>query len=119
MDLAGQVYLPSLTLYGAQERVSMLIRTAEVDPALITNFEVFVANTVEGMGDGEHWFTVALEITTAPCPGMLRRALSTDEQDWVESAWGGHDDSSDIVVCSLPSGAGGSRVDILGKHFGR
>ena len=52
-------------------------------------------------------------------PGMLRRALSTDEQDLVESAWGGHDDSSDITVCSLPSGAGGSTVDILGKHFGR
>ena len=36
----------------------------------------------------------------------------------VADAWD-HNDESVTVVCSLPAGAGGSSVDILGKHFGR
>jgi Ulp1 family protease len=36
----------------------------------------------------------------------------------VASAWSFGDGDSN-VVCSLASGAGGSSVDILGKHFGR
>ena len=35
-DPTDPEYLSSLTLYGAQERVGMLIRTAEEDPALTT-----------------------------------------------------------------------------------
>ena len=79
------------------------------------------APTIEAdkTGNGQHWFTVALAITTAPSPGMLRRALSPDEQDRVKLAWGDRDDSSVNVVCSLRSGAGRSTVNILGKHFGR
>ena len=44
-DPTDPEYLSSLTLYGAQERVGMLIRTAEEDPALTTKTDVFVANT--------------------------------------------------------------------------
>jgi len=118
MDPEDPDFVSSLTLFGAQERVGNLIRTAEQDPDLTTEYDVFVANT-DKTGNGQHWFTVALAITTAPSPGMLRRALSPDEQDRVELAWGGRDDSSVIVVCSLRSGAGSSTVNILGKHFGR
>ena len=118
MDPEDPQFVSSLTLFGAQEHVGNLIRTAEQDPDLTTEYDVFVANT-DKTGNGQHWFTVAVAITTAPSPGMLRRALSPDEQDRVELAWGDRDDSSVNVVCSLPSGAGGSTVNILGKHFGR
>ena len=48
----------------------------------------------------------------------LRRPLTDAEQAIVAAAWN-HNDESDNVVCSLPAGAGGSSVDILGKHFSR
>ena len=51
-------------------------------------------------------------------PGALRRPLTDAEQAMVAAAWN-HNDESGTVVCSLPAGAGGSSVDILGKHFGR
>ena len=51
-------------------------------------------------------------------PGALRRPLTDAEQAMVAAAWN-HNDESETVVCSLPAGAGGSSVDILGKHFGR
>jgi len=51
-------------------------------------------------------------------PGALRRPLTDAEQAMVADAWD-HNDESVTVVCSLPAGAGGSSVDILGKHFGR
>ena len=44
--------------------------------------------------------------------------LTTEEDAAVDAAWS-HGDGDDNVVCSLAAGAGGSSVDILGKHFGR
>jgi len=51
-------------------------------------------------------------------PGALRRPLTTEEEATVQAAWR-HGDHDNNVVCSLAAGAGGSSVDILGKHFGR
>ena len=49
---------------------------------------------------------------------VLRLPLTVAEQAMVDAAWD-HNDESENVVCSLPVGAGGSSVAILGKHFGR
>ena len=53
---------PVLTFYGAKERVSGIIRTAEESPPSTKQFDVLVANT-DATGSGQHWFTVALEVT--------------------------------------------------------
>jgi hypothetical protein len=50
--------------------------------------------------------------------GELTRALTAAEAAAVAAAWA-HPEGSEAVVCSLPAGAGGSSVDILGKHMAR
>jgi hypothetical protein len=50
--------------------------------------------------------------------GALKRALSEAEASEVAAAWA-FPEGSKAVVCSLPSGDGGSSVDILGKHMAR
>jgi hypothetical protein len=61
---------------------------------------------------------LAAQATNDASPGALRRPPTAEEQAVVTSAWA-HGDGDNNVVCSLAVGAGGSSVDILGKHFGR
>ena len=50
--------------------------------------------------------------------GALKRPLTTPENAKVAAAWN-YREGSETKVCSLPAGAGGSTVDILGKHMAR
>jgi len=50
--------------------------------------------------------------------GALKRPLTASEAAEVAAAWA-YPEGSEAVVCSLPAGAGGSTVDILGKHMAR
>ena len=50
--------------------------------------------------------------------GALKRPLTAGEASEIAAAWA-YPEGSEKVVCSLPAGAGGSTVDILGKHMAR
>ena len=52
---------------------------------------------------------------TRPMAGAKESEAEASE---VAAAWAFHEGSK-AVVCSLPSGDGGSSVDILGKHMAR
>ena len=51
-------------------------------------------------------------------PGHLRQPLTAAEQVVVAAVWN-HGDKDANAVCSLAAGVGGSKVTLLGKHFGR
>ena len=54
---------PILNFFQAKERAARVIRDAESQPPGTQRFDVFVANT-DAFGNGQHWFTVAIEVTT-------------------------------------------------------
>jgi hypothetical protein len=54
---------PILNFFQAKERAARVIRDAESQPPGTQRLDVFVANT-DAYGNGRHWFTVAIEVTT-------------------------------------------------------
>ena len=65
------------------------------------------------------WEEDGKAVAGSATPGNLRRPLTAVAQVAVDAAWSHGDGHANVVVCSLPAGAGGSSVHILGKHFGR
>lgn len=52
------------------------------------------------------------------CAEMATPLFSEEEEAEVGSAWG-HSETDESILVTLPAGAGGSSIDILGKHFFR